>query len=79
MDLNKENYDFHPFIMETTATFGPAAEDFCRANRKIREMKSCDNHTRPNPQENNRTLVDPLQASISMTIQRQNALMIFER
>ena len=74
-----EKYDFQPFIMETTGAFGPAAEGLCRAIRKIREMKSCDNHTRPNPQENNRTLVDLLQATIKMTIQRHNALMIIER
>ena len=51
------------------------------AIRKIRERKSCSNHARPNLQENNRTLVDPLQASasISVTLQRHNAQMIIER
>ena len=78
-DLDKDKYIFQPFIVESTGALGPSAESLCTAIRKIRERKSCTNHARPNPQENNRTLVDPLQASISVTLQRHNAQMIIER
>ena len=67
-DLDKDKYVFQPFILEATGALGPSAENLCASIRKIREMKSCKYHARPNPQKNNRTLVDPLQASISVTL-----------
>ena len=65
--------------MESTGAFGSAAEILCIAVREIREMKSYENHARPNSEEKNRTLVDPQQASISITFQRHNPQMIIER
>ena len=65
--------------LESTGALVPSGESLCTAIRKIRERKSCSIHARPNPQENNSTLVDPLQISISVTLQRHNAQMIIER
>ena len=78
-DLHKYKYEFHPFIMESTGALGSAAKILCIAVRKIRQMKSCENHARPNSEENNRTLVDPQQVSISITLQRHNPQKLIER
>ena len=84
-DLDKEKYEFHPFIVESTGALGPSALNLCASIRKIKEMKSCrarDNSDASDigeSESDNRTMVDPLSASISVTVQRHNAQMIIER
>ena len=84
-DLDKDKYEFHPFILESTGAFGPSALNLCATIKKITTMKSCKAH--PNPEANdagesasdNRTTADPLPASISVIVQRHSAQMIIER
>ena len=82
MDLNRDKYEFYPFILETTGAFGPSAQNLCSVIRKITEMKSCEARESPNLRDsnnNNHTMVDPLRASLSVIVQRHNAQMIIER
>ena len=84
-DLDKDKYEFHPFILESTGAFGPSALNLCATIKNITSMKSCKaraNHEANNASESasdNRTTVDPLPASISVIVQRHNAQMIIER
>ena len=84
-DLDKDKYEFHPFILESTGAFGPSALNLCATIKKITKMKSCIASENPEANDNsesvsdNHTIVDPLPASISVVVQRHNAQMILER
>ena len=84
-DLDKDKYEFHPFILESTGAFGPSALNLCATIKNITAMKSCKVHPKPEANDageiesDNRTTADPLLASISVIVQRHNAQMIIER
>ena len=69
-----------PFILEKIGVFGPAVLHLCEDIREIKDMKYCTGAPIPSLKTNDRSHIkhEPLQTSITVTIQRLNLRMILE-
>ena len=74
-DLDLTQYEFLPFIMESTGGLSKAAYDLCKQFKKRRESSNCQSKF-DCPYTTNRW---PLLSALSIELQRANSRMILER